>query len=52
MSANGEHEQPSWELYQELLWIDPYLEERAAYYFFFKKALIIKFFWRVTFLAL
>lgn len=36
MSANGEHEQPSWELYQELLWIDPYLEERAAYNFYIK----------------
>ncbi|KAI1704565.1 alcohol dehydrogenase transcription factor myb/SANT-like domain-containing protein [Ditylenchus destructor] len=29
MTANGE-EEPSWELYQELLWIDPFLEERAA----------------------
>lgn len=30
MSANGEQEEPTWELYRELLWIDPFLEERAA----------------------
>uniref|UniRef100_A0A915D033 Probable oligoribonuclease n=1 Tax=Ditylenchus dipsaci TaxID=166011 RepID=A0A915D033_9BILA len=30
MSANGEHEEPTWELFRELVWIDPFLEERAA----------------------
>lgn len=30
MSANGESEEPTWDLFRELMWIDPYLEERAA----------------------
>jgi hypothetical protein len=30
MTNGVEQEEPSWELYRELIWIDPYLDERAA----------------------
>uniref|UniRef100_A0A914GWZ4 MADF domain-containing protein n=1 Tax=Globodera rostochiensis TaxID=31243 RepID=A0A914GWZ4_GLORO len=30
MTNGGEHEEPNWELYRELMWIDRYLDERAA----------------------
>uniref|UniRef100_A0A914ENI7 MADF domain-containing protein n=1 Tax=Acrobeloides nanus TaxID=290746 RepID=A0A914ENI7_9BILA len=30
MSNNGEQEQSSWELFNEMIWMDPYLDERAA----------------------
>jgi hypothetical protein len=30
MTSSAEQEEPTWELYRELMWIDPYLEERAA----------------------
>ena len=30
MTSGVEQEEPNWDLYRELMWIDPYLEERAA----------------------
>jgi len=36
MAGNGSNEVSNWEFFRDLMWIDPFLDERAALVFVFK----------------